>query len=113
MADRERLLELLNVNTCPNQICNFCEHFRNTSACERYKMERIADHLIQNGVIIQKWIPVTELLPEKEALYFVAVKNDHERRYSKTAWYHGHGNWFLRQIVTHWMPLPEPPKEVV
>lgn len=60
----------------------------------------------------EKWIPVTERLPEGEGLYLVAVKNDHERRYSKTAWYHGHGNWFLHQTVTHWMPLPEPPKEV-
>ena len=57
-----------------------------------------------------KWIPVTERLPEEEGLYLVAVVNDHERRYSKTAWYHGHGNWFLHQKVTHWMPLPEPPK---
>ena len=60
---------------------------------------------------VQKWIPATERLPEEEGLYLVAVVNDHERRYSKTAWYHGHGNWFLHQKVTHWMPLPEPPKE--
>lgn len=60
---------------------------------------------------VQKWIPVTERLPEEEGLYLVAVVNDHERRYSKTAWYHGHGNWFLHQKVTHWMLLPEPPKE--
>ena len=60
---------------------------------------------------VQKWIPVTERLPEEEGLYLVAVVNDHERRYSKTAWYHGHGNWFLHQKVTNWMPLPEPPKE--
>lgn len=58
----------------------------------------------------RRWIPVTERLPEEEGLYLVAVVNDHERRYSKTAWYHGHGNWFLHQKVTHWMPLPEPPK---
>lgn len=71
----------------------------------------IADHLLTNGVTIQKWIPVTERLPEEEGLYLVAVVNDHERRYSKTAWYHGHRNWFLHQKVTHWMPMPEPPKE--
>ena len=59
---------------------------------------------------VQEWIPVTERLPEEEGLYLVAVVNDHERRYSKTAWYHGHGNWFLHQKVTHWMLLPEPPK---
>lgn len=74
------------------------------------KIKRIADHLIMNGVTVQEWIPVAERLPEEEGLYLVAVVNDHERRYSKTAWYHGHGNWFLHQKVTHWMPLPRPPK---
>lgn len=57
------------------------------------------------------WIPVEDRLPEVPGLYMVTVKNDHERIYSKTAWYHGQGNWFVRQSVTHWMPLPEPPKE--
>ena len=61
-------------------------------------------------VSVQEWIPVHDKLPEEEGLYLVAVVNDHERRYSKTAWYHGHGNWFLHQKVTHWMPLPQPPK---
>ena len=53
-----------------------------------------------------KWIPVTERLPEKEGTYIV----------------HGNlGGVFglfyddmlsgsFKQMVTHWMPLPEPPK---
>ena len=57
-----------------------------------------------------RWIPVTERLPEGEGCYLVAVKNDHQRRYSKTAWF-SHDSWFARQEVTHWMPLPQPPKE--
>lgn len=56
------------------------------------------------------WIPVTERLPEEDGCYLVAVKNDHQRRYSKTAWF-SHGSWFARQDVTHWMPLPQPPEE--
>lgn len=55
-----------------------------------------------------QWIPVSERLPKKEDLYIVSVKNDHDRRYSKTCWYHGEGNWFARQDVEAWMPLPEP-----
>ena len=54
------------------------------------------------------WIPVSEKLPEEKGLYLVSVKNDHERRYSKTCWFHGKGNWFARQDVEAWMPLPEP-----
>lgn len=55
----------------------------------------------------QRWIPVSERPPEEEGLYIVSVKNDHDRRYSKTCWFHGNGNWFSRQDVEAWMPLPE------
>ena len=73
--------------------------------------KEFADHLIANDVgFLPKWISVKDRLPEEEGLYWVAVVNDHERKYSKTAWYHGHGNWFLRQKVTHWQYLPQPPK---
>ena len=34
--------------------------------CEMYRAMLIADHLIANGVTVQKWIPVTERLPENE-----------------------------------------------
>ena len=52
------------------------------------------------------WIPVTERLPKKDGLYLVSVKNDHLRRYSKTCWY-SDKNWFARQDVVAWQPLPE------
>lgn len=54
-----------------------------------------------------KWIPCSERLPEEEGLYLVSVKNEHDRRYSKTCWFHGDGNWFARQDVEAWMPLPK------
>ena len=57
------------------------------------------------------WIPVTERLPEVNGCYLVSVKNDYERRYSKTAWFEK-GAWFARQDVIAWMPLPEPFKGV-
>lgn len=53
-----------------------------------------------------RWISVTERLPEKEGCYLVTVKNDHERRYSKTAWYSGDG-WFARQDIIAWRLTPE------
>lgn len=59
---------------------------------------------------VPRWIPVTERLPEEDGCYLVAVKNDHKRRYSKTAWF-SNGAWFARQDVTHWMPMPKEPKE--
>lgn len=57
-----------------------------------------------------RWIPATERLPETDGLYLVSVKNDHKRRYSKTAWYEKQ-SWFARQDVTHWMTLPQPPAQ--
>jgi len=53
------------------------------------------------------WIPCSERLPEVSGCYLVSVKNDHERRYSKTAWFEK-DTWFARQDVIAWMPLPEP-----
>ena len=95
------------------------------------KIKRIADHLINNGVTVQEWIPVTERLPEipegwaespEPVLYM--MKNE------KTiyAGYYGEGGvWrdkYFRQYsdirngvdtndVTCWMyqrDLPQPPK---
>jgi hypothetical protein len=55
---------------------------------------------------IPHWIPCSERLPEESGCYLVSVKNDHERRYSKTSWF-GKDGWFARQDVIAWMPLPE------
>ena len=63
-------------------------------------VEATTDYLIANGVTVQKWIPVTERLPKNgEAIL--------------TCYWDG---WICDQYspvddgVTHWMPLPEPPK---
>ena len=50
MTDRERLIKLLSVSTCQNEICNFCGHFKNSYGCEMHKREQVVDHLLANGV---------------------------------------------------------------
>ena len=74
----------------------------------------IADHLIANGVTVPKWIPVTERLPEDS----VAV-NLHTRSgvvgtgfYDKQtkSWVQCYSGGSLFVDVTHWMPMPQPPK---
>ena len=105
MNVREKLVELLS------QIQSYGVRQGSHITHQEGKTNReIASHLIAQGVTVQEWISVKDRLPEEEGLYLVAVVNDHERRYSKTAWYHGHGNWFLHQKVTHWQYLPQPPK---
>ena len=69
-----------------------------------------SDHLIANGVTIQKWIPVTERLPEMhEAVLVYTLTHDVLKAHFRgERSFFGHdGIW---RCVTHWMPLPEPPK---
>ena len=79
-----------------------------------------ADHLIANGVTIQKWIPVTERLPDVEGTYLVFTVSGcvttarwyperDVRNYRGDFLYHTEGKF--HRNATHWMPLPEPPKE--
>ncbi len=62
-----------------------------------------------------KWIPVTERLPEKEGRYLCVVRIGYKSGavYVKVMNGDRHG-FSLEHIynddVTHWMPLPEPPK---
>jgi hypothetical protein len=65
-----------------------------------------------------KWIPVTERLPNYFGDFIVAVKEGTGNRYSDYASYDPYQQkWrtgcMLGRMdeVTHWMPLPEPPKE--
>ena len=75
--------------------------------------EKIADYLIANGVTVQEWIPVTERLPEDGAVvlgYMFSVG------YRTLKWKNNTQRWeglvidYAKEFVTHWMPLPEPPK---
>ena len=98
----------------------------------------ITDYLIANGATVQRWIPVSERLPEEhESIFvkfqftdswmpgmFLTTSNDViaavicENGSRKTAIARTQdGKWNMCYIpggkeVTHWMPLPEPPEEV-
>ena len=84
----------------------------------------MADHLIAEGVTFatdNKWIPVSERLPDEEGWYLVFTtpnrgyrsinKGQFIKGYEwdnfKPRWRGAGGTW---TNVTHWMPLPEPPK---
>ena len=63
----------------------------------------------------QQWIPVTERLPEEPGMYIVTANDGHAQRVSFVLWQNRNRMWNLIGArsywrVTHWMPLPEPPK---
>jgi hypothetical protein len=83
---------------------------------EHMSYEKQADHLIANGVTIAKWIPVTERLPKHFGTFIVALKDMNGYCSTNAADYdYSQQRWRglpmgARDEVTHWMPLPEPPK---
>ena len=95
-----------------------------------------ADYLIANGVTIQRWIPVEERLPDVRGKYLISrsakwLTNpifevadfandlykvdsyDFPNMKGKSGFYSYDDEWGFFEIdsITHWMPLPEPPKE--
>lgn len=127
MTDREKLIELIEkarccaAEMCHDQGCVGCSHWNDRPHCRN---SFIADHLLANGVTLAtdkndggKWIkadqPPEDWKGEGGYLtnYYVYTPEYGVDigSYMKTA-----DKWLCMGIpcnVTHWMPLPEPPKE--
>ena len=74
------------------------------------------------------WVRVKDRLPETDGIYIVTACDEGvpygegiwystvvvcaEYFKGDWVWYEGSQEYSLEGIVTHWMPLPEPPKEV-
>lgn len=88
-----------------------------------YSNDEIAEELIANGVTVQEWISVNDRLPTEEAK---AYEKEWCEKYPEfivmierglvptTLYYDWRENEWFRELgtykVTHWMPLPAPPK---
>ena len=101
MDVREKLVELLEVDL---------------SGSDGYEPELIADHLISNGVTVQEWISVYDELPEVAGyVVCIATRNPFSRlmpmvaRIEKNGWVNPITEQYI-SYVTHWMPIPQPPK---
>lgn len=128
---RDKLIELIKSRRDPCDIgaCPFtADDVRPCSLCET---ESLAEHLISHGVTVGdvpetnvgKWIAVSERLPNdgEDVLlydknfafmdigtyYKVGSKGSRKQTPCFTVMGHKHPT----DDYTHWMPLPEPPKE--
>ena len=114
MDVREKLVELLK-SVLPN--------FRNNMAYWGEKpIYEFADCLLANGVTVQEWISVKDRLPDQSGEVLVIVSGNPQKNITlncayELAEYDPYDGWIMEMwpewedaIVTHWMPIPEPPK---
>ena len=103
MDVREKLVELLT------------KYFGVDPAYYGIEAAHLADHLISHGVTVQKWISVDDRLPDEKVNCIVHYKH----AYCNNDGYWAIGMCFydgekfridLAYKVTHWMPIPQPPK---
>ena len=114
MDIREKLLELLVRCAIEESI-----------TIEPVAESRLVDFLITHGVTVQEWISVKDRLPDNKehdwVLAQVVENNGYmhipkvmEYRQSKNDWFEETYGWLSEHngvfTVTHWMPLPHPPK---
>ena len=76
----------------------------------------IAQYLVDRGVTVPQWISVKDRLPEAGGyVVCIARRNPFSRfmpmvaRVEKNGWVNPITEQYISE-VTHWMPLPEPPK---
>lgn len=106
MADvREKLVEIIQ---------------NSVGGCARHWAEVIADGLIANGVTVQEWVSVEDRLPEEGEYVLCVLKGFNyggkiqvckfvpADKFKDKPYFEHFRNGF--PSVTHWMPLPEPPK---
>ena len=89
-----------------------------------FLMRQAADAIEELGVVVRtqksvldkfpRWIPVSERLPENGEYVLCFCRANIVcvlRRDKDGDWYENPTHVYMSGFVTHWMPLPEPPKK--
>ena len=107
MSDREKLIELLREGIRADNEKKEAWILGGKVGEKPSVFENMADHLIAHGVTVQEWISVKDRLPEDEVQVLACTK--HGKPFPAHCKY---GKWRVPDSVTitHWMPLPQPPK---
>ena len=111
MDVKEKLIEILRKPIFPHELVD--------------PTEAVADYLLDSGVTVQEWISVKDRLPDNkehdwvlaqvvEDNGFMHIPRVMEYRQAKNDWFEETYGWLSEHngvfTVTHWMPLPKPPK---
>ena len=101
MDVREKLIEILKKPIFPHEMVD--------------PIEAVADYLLDSGVTVQEWVPVKERLPQEKVDCIVHYKHaycDNDDYWAiGICFYDGEKFQFDPAYkVTHWMPMPQPPK---
>lgn len=112
LIDRDSLLEKIQFRIEPQGV---------VGATVRDMVEKTREIILNEPVVkdinVPSWIPVTERLPKEHGRYLCNIKSGAFRGcyYQAIRYYDQYGfrdGCIYTDDVTHWMPLPEPPKEV-
>lgn len=96
--------------TDKKQIEEMARDLENHTCMSQFQAEIASRMLYKVGYRKQEWISVDEKLPDEDIRVLVYINSDRSYtnidtdRFSKGTWV----RWY--KDVTHWMPLPEPPK---
>ena len=102
MDVREKLIEILRKPIFPHELAD--------------PTEAVADYLLDNGVTVQEWISVKDRLPEPFVSVLVQMPGEEPFPTVREGFISNDGIWqsamFRREPgeVTHWQPMPQPPK---
>jgi len=126
MDVREKLVEIMEDLGCNDEYCKDCEFCNDIDGCVHRRKEIIADRLIANGVTVQEWISVEDELPDKDGCYIVTACDEgcscgdgiwYDTVVIEAEYYKGEWSWNengteydITDLVTHWQPMPNPPK---
>ena len=106
MDVREKLIEILRKPIFPHELVD--------------PTEAVADYLLDSGVTVQEWVSVDDRLPEEGEYVLCVLKGFNyggkiqvckfvpADKFKDKPYFEHFRNGF--PSVTHWMPLPEPPK---
>ena len=104
MDVREKLVDIV----CDPAQINGCIHRCNHKPCAM--VSDIVDALIANGVTVQEWISVEDRLPKNDEIVIICTDENfiYAGELIGDTWFLDNDSWTA--TVTHWMPLPHPPK---